>query len=127
LNEALRINPALVQARLALARGFTPANEPKSALDLLNRTPALQKNTLAVVTERKLGAVGSRRNRRVAVHSGTRLCASGIFRNSSFRMPFSGFSRQYERKTGGSNPLANRHSHSTGSEAARIPVLPGKI
>jgi Tfp pilus assembly protein PilF len=52
LNEALRINPALLQARLALARSFTQAKEAKSALDLLNSTPARQKGMLAVVTER---------------------------------------------------------------------------
>ena len=52
LNEALRINPAMLQARLGLARSFTRTNEAKSALDLLNSTPARQKGTLAVVTER---------------------------------------------------------------------------
>jgi Tfp pilus assembly protein PilF len=52
LNEALRLNPGLLQARLALARRFTLANEPKSALDLLNNTPANQKGSLAVIAER---------------------------------------------------------------------------
>jgi tetratricopeptide (TPR) repeat protein len=52
LNQALKINPALLRARLALARSFTEANEAKAALDLLNGTPARQKGTLAVVTER---------------------------------------------------------------------------
>ena len=45
LNEALRINPSMVQARLTLARSFTQAKEAKAALDLLNSTPAQQKNT----------------------------------------------------------------------------------
>jgi putative PEP-CTERM system TPR-repeat lipoprotein len=60
LNEALRINPALLQARLALARSFTRANEAKSALDLLNSTPARQKATLAVVTERNWALLAAR-------------------------------------------------------------------
>jgi tetratricopeptide (TPR) repeat protein len=52
LNEALKIKPALLQARLALARSFTSSNEAKSAIELLNNTPAQQKHTLGVVTER---------------------------------------------------------------------------
>ena len=52
LTEALRINPSLLEARLQLARNFTTANEAKSALDLLNHTPAPQKRSLGVVIER---------------------------------------------------------------------------
>jgi tetratricopeptide (TPR) repeat protein len=59
LNEALRLNPSLLQARLTLARSFTQANEAKSALDLLNSTPARQKSTLAVVTERNWALLGA--------------------------------------------------------------------
>ncbi len=52
LNDALRIKPGLLQARLALARSFTQSNEAKSALDLLNGAPAQQKTQLTFVTER---------------------------------------------------------------------------
>jgi len=52
LNEALRIKPRLLQARLALARSFTRSNEAKSALDLLNHAPAEQKGQLALIIER---------------------------------------------------------------------------
>jgi len=52
LNEALRIKPSMLQARLTLARSYTGTNEAKSALALLNSTPAPQKGSLAVVTER---------------------------------------------------------------------------
>jgi tetratricopeptide (TPR) repeat protein len=52
LTQALRINPALLPARLKLARSFTQAKEPKSALDVLNAAAPAQKNTLALVAER---------------------------------------------------------------------------
>ena len=52
LHEALRIDPALLVARLSLARSFTRAKEAKSALDLLDSAPASQRGTLAVVAER---------------------------------------------------------------------------
>lgn len=52
LNAALQLNPALLPARLTLARSFTQANDAKSALALLDSTPARQKTSLAVVTER---------------------------------------------------------------------------
>jgi tetratricopeptide (TPR) repeat protein len=59
LNEALRINPSQVQARLMLARSFTQANEAKAALDLLNRTPPGQRNLAAVVLERDWALLGA--------------------------------------------------------------------
>jgi tetratricopeptide (TPR) repeat protein len=59
LNEALRLNPSLLQARLTLARIFTQAKEAKAALDLLNGTPPRQKGTLAVVTERNWALLGA--------------------------------------------------------------------
>lgn len=59
LSTALKINSALVQARLALARNFTQAKEAKSALDLMNNTPANQKRMLAVVTERNWALLGT--------------------------------------------------------------------
>jgi tetratricopeptide (TPR) repeat protein len=59
LNEALRINPSMMQARLTLARSFTQANEAKAALDLLNSTPPKQKNMAAVVLERNWALLGT--------------------------------------------------------------------
>jgi Tfp pilus assembly protein PilF len=59
LNEALRINPSMVQARLTLARSFTQANEAKAALDLLNNTPPQQKSLAAVVLERNWALLGA--------------------------------------------------------------------
>ena len=58
LNEALKINPALLQSRLMLARNLIQANESKSALDVLNSTPAGQKGTLAFVIERNWALLG---------------------------------------------------------------------
>ena len=51
-DEALRLNPGMLPARLALARSFTASNEPKSALQILDATPETQKNVLGVITER---------------------------------------------------------------------------
>jgi tetratricopeptide (TPR) repeat protein len=59
LNEALRINPSQIQARLMLARSFTQANEAKAALDLLNNTPTRQRNLAAVVLERNWALLGA--------------------------------------------------------------------
>jgi Tfp pilus assembly protein PilF len=59
LSEALRPNPALLQARLALARNYVQANESKSALDLLNEVPANQRGALAVITERNWALLGT--------------------------------------------------------------------
>jgi tetratricopeptide (TPR) repeat protein len=59
LNEALRLNPSQVQARLTLARSFTQANEAKAALDLLNNTPPQQKNLAAVILERNWALLGA--------------------------------------------------------------------
>jgi predicted Zn-dependent protease len=52
LNAALETNPSLLEARLQLARSYTKSNEAKAALELLERTPAAQKRTLGVITER---------------------------------------------------------------------------
>lgn len=59
LTEALRLNPALLQARLALARNYTQANEAKSALSLLDATPANQRAMLAVIEERNWALLGA--------------------------------------------------------------------
>jgi tetratricopeptide (TPR) repeat protein len=52
LNEALRLKPGLLQARLSLARSYTKSNDAKAALDLLNGAPPEQKTQLQFVTER---------------------------------------------------------------------------
>jgi tetratricopeptide (TPR) repeat protein len=58
LTEALKLNPALLPARLMLARNLIQANESKSALDLLNSAPGGQKGTLAFVIERNWALLG---------------------------------------------------------------------
>jgi Tfp pilus assembly protein PilF len=74
-TEALRINPALLQARLMLARNFIDANEAKSALDLLDSAPARQKGTLAFVIERNwaLLGVGDTKEMRTALDQALRV------------------------------------------------------
>jgi Tfp pilus assembly protein PilF len=52
LNEALRLNPGMLQARLALARSFNATKEPGSALKVLDAAPENQKNVLGLITER---------------------------------------------------------------------------
>ena len=52
LNEALRLSPSLLPARLALARNLIASNEAVSALEVMNQTPAQQRGILAVVVER---------------------------------------------------------------------------
>jgi tetratricopeptide (TPR) repeat protein len=58
LTEALRIKPALLQARLMLARSLIQANESKSALDLLNSSPAPQKATVGFIIEHNWALLG---------------------------------------------------------------------
>jgi thioredoxin-like negative regulator of GroEL len=52
LNEALRLNPGLLQARLMPARNLRLANQGKSALEVLDKTPETQKRTAEVMIER---------------------------------------------------------------------------
>ena len=52
LQEALRLRPDMLGARLQLARGFTIANDPSSALTVLDQTPLRQKRTQATIIER---------------------------------------------------------------------------
>jgi tetratricopeptide (TPR) repeat protein len=52
LDEVLRLKPAMLAARLALADYFIRANDGKSALALLSRAPGDQQHTLGVVTRR---------------------------------------------------------------------------
>jgi putative PEP-CTERM system TPR-repeat lipoprotein len=52
LDEALRLNPGFLSARLALARAYTNSNSAKLALGILNQAPAAQKDTPALVAER---------------------------------------------------------------------------
>lgn len=61
LNEALRINPRYLPARLALARDFMASKMAKSALDILDQAPEMQKKQPAVIVERNwaLMAIGN--------------------------------------------------------------------
>jgi tetratricopeptide (TPR) repeat protein len=52
MNEALRLNPSLLAARVTLARSFIGANQPAAAIKLLDEAPGRQKGTLAVVVTR---------------------------------------------------------------------------
>jgi Tfp pilus assembly protein PilF len=52
LQEVLRLRPDMLGARLQLARGFTLANDPASALAVLDQTPLRQKHTQPVIIER---------------------------------------------------------------------------
>ncbi len=52
LSKALQVAPKLVAIRLALARSFRAAHQPKSALDAIDQTPPAQNGLLAVVMER---------------------------------------------------------------------------
>jgi tetratricopeptide (TPR) repeat protein len=61
LNECLRLNPLFLPARMSLARLLTNASAAKTALQLLDETPAEQKASLAVLVERNwtFGAIGN--------------------------------------------------------------------
>jgi tetratricopeptide (TPR) repeat protein len=52
LNTALRLEPTMFVARQVLAHSYLVSNHPKSALELLDQTPAAQKSTLGFVIER---------------------------------------------------------------------------
>jgi Tfp pilus assembly protein PilF len=52
LTEALRLDPSLLRARLVLAQSLITSNAAKSALEVLNATPAFQKEMLPVLVER---------------------------------------------------------------------------
>ena len=52
LNEALRLDPNLLTARIELARVFIAAKEGKIALQVMDRTPEAQKNTLPAIIGR---------------------------------------------------------------------------
>ena len=52
LNDALRLGPGLLQARLELAQNLIATGGAASALKILDETPASQKNLLAVLIQR---------------------------------------------------------------------------
>src|SRR6202011_6093256 len=52
LIEALRLRGDLLPARLALARNYITANEPKIALQVLDEAPASQQHLLPILLER---------------------------------------------------------------------------
>lgn len=59
LLQALKINPNLLEARLRLARNYTTSKEPKAAIELLDETPAAQKDSPAVSLERNWALIGA--------------------------------------------------------------------
>ena len=62
LGQALRLNPNLLQVRVEMAQMLIGQKDAKGALDLLDRAPAQQKNTLAILVQRNwaLLALGQR-------------------------------------------------------------------
>lgn len=52
LTEAVRLNPNLLPARLELARSLIAAKSEKAALDLMNQTPAPQKQMVPAIVQR---------------------------------------------------------------------------
>jgi len=52
LSKAVELAPRLVAIRLALARSFRAAHQPKSALDVIDQTPPPQNGLLSVIVER---------------------------------------------------------------------------
>ena len=58
LGRALELKPGLLDARIALARSYTLENQPKSALELLDKTPPSQRERSAVVAERIWALLG---------------------------------------------------------------------
>ena len=69
LTESLGLGPSVLPVRLALVRNFFLANEPKSALEVLDSAPAEQKTTLAMIVERNwaLFAAGNFKEMRAAL------------------------------------------------------------
>ena len=59
LNEALRIKPSLLPARVALARSFTIMGDAKSALQVLDGAPAEQEAQPAFLIERNWALVAA--------------------------------------------------------------------
>jgi len=58
LLEALNHNPNYLPARLAAARSFIMTKEPKSALEIMDQTPASQKDNVEVLIERNWALLG---------------------------------------------------------------------
>ena len=52
LNEALRLDQAMLPARVALAKRFILANQPQAALNVMDKTPEAQKRAEAVIVWR---------------------------------------------------------------------------
>ena len=72
LSKALQLNPYLLPVRLELAQALVAGNFAKSALDLLNESPASQKGMLPVVVQRNwaLWAIGDLPEMRKAIDAG---------------------------------------------------------
>jgi tetratricopeptide (TPR) repeat protein len=52
LDAALQLKPTLLTARLTLAKNFIAANQPNSALDLLDKAPAAQRGAAELAIQR---------------------------------------------------------------------------
>ena len=72
LNEALRLNPKLLAARVELAYAFTDNNSPKSAIDLLAQAPAADQHKVPLIIERNaaLYALGDYAEARKGIDQG---------------------------------------------------------
>src|ERR1039457_6206136 len=72
ISKALQLNPYLLPVRLELAQALVAGNFAKSALDLLNESPASQKGMLPVVVQRNwaLWAIGDLPEMRKAIDAG---------------------------------------------------------
>ena len=75
LQETLRLRPDALEARLALARVLTLDHEPDTALEVLNESPAEQRQTQAIQIERNwaLRAKGDWAGYRMGVEDGLKL------------------------------------------------------
>jgi cellulose synthase operon protein C len=60
LTESLRLNPGLLQARIALARRLTEVNAPDSAIKVLDEAPAVDQNKIALLAERNWALLGEK-------------------------------------------------------------------
>jgi tetratricopeptide (TPR) repeat protein len=81
LNEALRLDPAYLAARLELVRISLEARDSKAALETLDATPANQRNDVRVLAPRNwvLMMMGELREARAGVDLGLRLSTAPVF------------------------------------------------
>lgn len=60
LTESLRLNPGLLQARIALAKRLTETNAPDSAIKVLDEAPAADQNKIVLLEERNWALLGEK-------------------------------------------------------------------